>query len=147
MAFEEIDCVNQLMPLDAVPRDGVRFRARKVGSRHKSGEFKRYIELTIGKGLAAKLHLQGERSALRLMFGTGEDVGKIALTVDKSAGKFAVKARKNGTWVATINAATAEGLFALEFPAFCVEAELASLTGKPSFATCTVTPEMLAVDD
>ncbi len=147
MAFEEIDCVSPVMPLDGVPRDGIRFLPRKLGSRRNPGEFTRYIELTIGKGLATRLHLQGERSAMRLLFGTGEDAGKIAMTVDRTAGKFVVKARKNGTWTVTINAATADGLFALDFPAFCVEPELAALPGKPTFATCQVSPQMLAVAD
>lgn len=147
MAFEEIECLNQTMPLDALPRDGLRFKARKLGSRKAPGEFNRYIAVTIGAGLAAKLHLAGDKSALRLLFGTGDDAGKIGLTVDKAAGRFAVKRQKSGTWGFTINAATAEGLFALEFEPFCVEPEVVAVAGKPSFATAQVTPAMLAAGD
>lgn len=148
MAFEEIDFVGKAtMAIDAVPYMGVRLRPRKVAGRHATSGRPGYIELNIGRGLAAKLHLSGDKSALRLMFGTGDDAGKIGLTVDKDSGRFPVKRNKRDVWTATINAATAEGLFALEFPPFCVEPELVSLPGKPTFAVIRVTEAMLAVDE
>lgn len=145
MAFAEIECVNPVANLDAVPPAGVRVRSRALGGRH--GGKVRYIEMTLGRALAAKLKLSGDKAGCRLLFGSDEDAGKIALNVDMTLGKFRARKLKNETWGLTINAATAEGLFSLDFPPFAViTPEVLAPAGLPPMLTFQASDAMLAVD-
>ena len=92
--------------------------------------------------------LLGESTRLQLSFGTDRDAGKIALSVDISAGQFEARRLKSGGYRLTINAASAEGLFALDFPAFTVApVAVVSRMGKPPMAVFAASPAMLAVED
>lgn len=152
MAWSEIECVKPVAGLDAVSDTGVRVKARKF--KRRNGAFAYWIELTLGRSLAKALKLPGElgnrdQAAVRLMFGMGEDAGKIGITCDVTQGKFMAKrSAKRGTWSIAIGAASCDGLFALEFPTFAVDqAAVLAPAGKPPIATFAASPEMLAVAD
>ena len=69
------------------------------------------------------------------------------LCVDQERGKFKAARKGDGAYSLSINGASAEGLFALEFPAFTVEtAEVVRPPNLPPVATFTASPEMLAAD-
>ena len=149
MAFSDIECVNPVKPgAGAVPPAGVRIIGRSLGQRKSVGGGKtHYIQLQIGASLARGLCLTAERHQLRLLFGIGEDAGQIMLAVDNTAGKFLAKRDKKGNYVSTINAATADGLFALQFPAFTVaQVEVQRAPGCPAAAVFAASPEMLKVE-
>lgn len=147
MAFEDIECVNPVNGLDGVPPDGVRVKACKLGGR--GGRVVHYIQLKIGAKLAAKISLAAEKHQLRLLFGTDVDAGKIKVSVDNAAGRFLARRDKNGNYALTINAASADGLFALDFPVFAVvDAEpIRPANGQPPHFVFRASTEMLAVDD
>ena len=149
MAFEEIERLAAAVAINALPSTGLRISTRRAPSgRGKEGQNdRRFIVVQIGAVLARRLKLIGEKSALRIMFGTGEDAGKIGLTVDQTAGRFKAHCNKAGAWLTNINAKTAAGLFALEFPAFCViEPPVLAPDGQPPIVTFDASPEMLAAD-
>jgi len=117
MAFETIECVNP--PKDGAakaPSGGVQVSARKLGSRN--GREVRYIRLQIGAQLAKAVSLVAETQKVLLLFGSGEDAGKVRVAVPPTGGGFTAKRDKAGNYAVTVNAATAEGLFALDFPSF-----------------------------
>lgn len=145
MPFETIENCKPVNMLDAIPSDGVRIGPRRLESR---GTETVYIKLQIGVGLAKKLVLTGEKVALALAFGTGRDAGKIRVSVDVKAGQFVATRDKKGGYSISINKATAEGLFALDFPVFAVpEVEVVHAQGQPPAAIVEVSEQMLAVDD
>lgn len=113
MAFETIDRVGAVKP-SLAPADGIRFSTRSAarGSRFIVGE--------IGKDLSHELVLRGEQTSIALMVGHGTDVGKIACHVDVTTGQFDCKRTKRGSYRFTINAASADGLFTLDFEPFNV---------------------------
>lgn len=117
MAFENIECINPSAHVKAIPEDGVRVAARALKKKGGDG-VTRYIRVTIGAALARQLSLTGDEHGLMVLFGRDNDAGKIKLSVDNTAGKFRAKRAKGGSYAFTINAATAEGLFALEFETF-----------------------------
>ncbi|MFN7028410.1 MAG: hypothetical protein ACK4PC_03495 [Sphingopyxis sp.] len=150
MAWESISNKKPVNTAAEVPAAGVRLAPRKMGWARggKSGET-RYIKLSIGAELAKKLGLITETVRLRLLFGRDSDAGKIAISVDAETGNFLAKRDKAGRYTLTINQATAEGLFALDFPAFnvaLVEA-VRPENGQPRRAAFKVSPAMLAVAD
>lgn len=106
MAFENIECVKPVAAAATkVPADGVLVSARKLGARGKSGNMTRYLRVQIGAKLARSISLTAETHRLRLLFGTAEDAGKIMVSVDNEAGKFAAKREKTGSYSTTIEAA------------------------------------------
>lgn len=108
----------------------------------------RYIRVQIGAVLAKKLCLQGDLTRLRLQFGTGSDAGKIAASVDVTNGGFEAKKDKQGRYALTINQRTADGLFALDFPAFTVSpVDVIEKDRTPPVAVFTASDAMLAVED
>lgn len=109
----------------------------------------RYIQLSIGANLAKAIALTQDAHQLRLLFGTGADAGKIMVSVDNTAGRFRAARGKAGHYTATINAATADGLFALEFPAFTVAGVEAvrPVNGKPPHFVFKASADMLSVED
>ncbi|WJY18686.1 hypothetical protein QQS45_00075 [Alteriqipengyuania flavescens] len=146
MAFETIENCAPAKPA-AVPADGVRFTARTLQRRDRKAPA-RFILLSIGAALAKRLALSGERTSLALAFGSGSDAGKMRLSVDVSSGSFPAKRDKKGNYNLTLNAATADGLFALEFePASVPEVEVGAAMGKPPFAIVDLPEAMLALDD
>lgn len=143
MAFEEIEWIGQPVAIDALSPNGVRVRPRAFKTKHGT---KHWIEINLGKSLATKLSLLGDESGLRLMVGTGEDAGKLSLTPDQG-GRFKAKRCKSGSYRVAINAASAEGLFALGFDAFAViDVEVLAPPGKGKFAVFAISEAMLAAE-
>lgn len=148
MAFEEIACVS---PAKAggkkSPPNGVAVTARKLGTR--SGKQIHYIRIEIGAVLARGIALTQDNHRLRLLFGTGSDAGKVQVSVDNAAGKFAAKRTRSGSYVITINAATADGRFALTFDPFtdgpCEP--IRPQNGQPPHFVFKASAGMLAVED
>lgn len=90
----------------------------------------------------------GDLTRLRLQFGDGSDAGKIALSVDVTNGGFEAKKDKQGRYALTINQRSAEGLFALDFPAFTVSpVEVKERPHTPPLAIFKASDPMLAVED
>jgi hypothetical protein len=146
MPFEVIDNVAKLAAQLSVFPDGVRVEPRSLAMR-KGGERTRYIKVTIGAQLAKKLVWRDESQRIDLAFGTGRDAGKIRASVNISAGQFMAKRDKQGRYVFTINAATADGLFALTFPAFDIQTlDPVSEIGKPPALVFAASDAMLAAD-
>lgn len=147
MAFEDIDVVNPKKTTPSkVPSDGVLVQSRRLSSR--SGKEVHYIRIAIGAKLAKAISLVIEECRVRLAFGTGPDAGLIQVSVDNSTGKFIAKRTAKGDYALTINEATADGRFALEFEAFTrspVEA-IRPENGKPPHFVFKASREMLAVD-
>lgn len=148
MAFEEIECVKPAgAAVIACPADGVRLTAPKIT--RKTGHIVQFIRLTIGAKLARGIALTQDSHGLRLMFGTGADAGMVIVSVDNSAGKFRAKRAKSGGYALTINAGTAEGLFALQFPPFNVSPveAIRPENGKPPHFSFRASAEMLKCED
>jgi hypothetical protein len=145
MPFEVIEnCNTQAVPTGVVP-DGIRVQPRAV-SRRKGGTTK-FIKVTVGTALARKLVWREESHRIDLAFGAGKDAGKIRASINVSGGQFLAKRDRHGRYAFTINAATAEGLFALDFPAFDLAAiEPVSEIGKPPALVLKASDEMLATD-
>lgn len=145
MAFEAIEFVGA--PVKAsVPAGGVRVSSR--GAAPRGGALVRFIQIKFGSKLAEQLCLKLEQVGLSVQFGSGRDAGKIAFSVDASTGAFLAKRDKNGGYSFTINARTADGLFALDFPPFVVEKpEILTLMGKPPIAVFACSEAMLAAGD
>lgn len=70
----------------------------------------------------------------------------IGLSVDAQAGGFRARRAKDGGYVMTINAASAEGLFALDFPAFVAEASVTHVQNKPPMAVFRASAAMLEAE-
>lgn len=144
MAFEEIERVGA-PPKSDIPDDGVRVSSRAAAAR---GVPTRYIAIQVGERLAKALVLRGEETRLKLQFGTDRDAGKIALSVDVTSGQFPAKRDKQGRYKLTINGASAEGLFALDFPSFTVTpVEVISRRDECPMAVFKASDAMLAVAD
>lgn len=151
MAFEDIECVNPASAAAAkVPPAGVSVRPRMLGRAPRAGGGHiRYICIRIGAELARGVSLSQPEHRLRLLFGTAEDAGKIRISVDNQGGKFLAKRDKKGNYALTLNAASAEGLFALEFAPFAVERcePLRPANGQPPHFVFAASKDMLDVDD
>jgi hypothetical protein len=149
MAWDSIENLKPKPLNAAVPDSGVRVTARALKSRKDGAAPTRYICVTLGAGLAKKLSLLNETAGVRLLFGTGGDVGKIAISVDATTGNFQAKRDKAGRYTLTINAATAVNRFSLDFPAFTVPSveALRPENGQPPRAVFKMSPAMLVVAD
>lgn len=131
----------------AVPADGVLVRGRKI-------EFKRgkrpahWIEILIGPQLAQKLCIDKlELCRLQIMFGTGVDAGKIAITLDAKHG-FEATRTKTGNHRVTVNQHSCAGLFALSFDTFTVPAvRVEHAHAKPPLAVFKASEAMLKAED
>lgn len=67
---------------------------------------------------------------------------------DQDKGQFPAKRDKAGRYRLSIGGASADGLFALDFPAFCViEPPVVRAPGCPPACTFDCSAEMLAVAD
>lgn len=144
MPFDEIEFVGA--PRAAtVPPAGVRVVSRRAG---RPPSITRFIQITIGKSLAARLVMKMDEIRMAVAFGSGADAGKIRLSVDATAGGFTARKNKQGCYALTINAATADGLFSIDFDAFAVEVvDVTEQAHRPPFATFACSEGMLAVED
>ncbi len=93
---------------------GVRIQGRQMKSRI-NGNVSKYIQITLGKQLASSLIMTMPHHNLILQFGTGEDAGKLAITLDNQQGQYPSKRSKNGQYSVSIPAAVAQGRMLLEF--------------------------------
>lgn len=156
MAFEDID--NLAPPkAAAIPPAGVRVSSRGLNIKRGGVDrgAVRFIRIFIGAQLARGLGLTSDLVMLRLSFGSDADAGKIMIAAPAGGGDFPARRDKGGSYALTINATTADGLFALDFPAFVVEKlTVAPPTmpkdgspGLPPRAIFAASAAMLAVDD
>lgn len=148
MPFETIENLKPVAISSASPADGVQVSARKLAIPPKrGGHLARYIRILVGADLAKKLVWRGESERIDLAFGTDRDAGKIRASINHSGGQFVAKRDKQGRYSITINAATAEGLFALDFPAFSLPSlEPVVAMGTPPALVFKASDAMLAVD-
>lgn len=149
MAFEEIECLRKVVVKGGkVPADGLRVSSRALGSRG-GGAHTRYIRVQIGPVLAKGIGLGKDEHGLRVLFGRDEDAGKIRVSVDNEAGKFRARRDKAGGYSFIINAATADGLFAMTFPEFSEERveAIRPANGQPPHFVFRASAAMLAVED
>lgn len=148
MSWESIDNVKPTK--DTTPPHGLRISSRglNVTRGGKPRGETRFIKIGIGKDLARKLALTGENVSVRLLFGSAENAGKIKISVDATTGNFNAKRDAAGNYNLTINKASAEGRFALDFPAFSINAveALRPQNGQPPHCIFKASAEMLAVD-
>lgn len=148
MAFEMIECLNAAKPpASKVPPAGIQAGVRKLGSR--AGKEVRYIRLQIGAQLAKAVSLTAETQKILLLFGSGEDAGKVRVAVPATGGAFAAKRDKSGCYVVTINTASAEGLFSLTFETFRIERcePIRPTNGQSPHFVFQASGDMLAVED
>jgi hypothetical protein len=145
MPFETIENLKALSAQIGVFPDGIRVQARSLKTR--GGGQTRFIKVTVGAQLARKLVWRDEAVRIDLAFGSGKDAGKVRASVNISAGQFIAKRDKQGRYVFTINAATADGLFALTFPDFDIPAlDPVSAMGTPPALVFAASEAMLAAD-
>lgn len=145
MPFETIENLKALSAQVAVFPDGLRVQARSLKKR--GGGLTRFIKVIVGAQLAKKLVWRDETVRIDLAFGSGRDAGKIRVSVNVSSGQFIARRDRQGRYVFTINAATAEGLFALDFPEFDIPAiEPVSAVGAPPALIFAASEAMLAAD-
>ena len=146
MGFEKLDNVKPPSAGD-VPADGLYVKCRKL-THSKTGNVARWIAVKMGPALCKKLCLINPDVNLSVMFGTGNDAGKIAVSVDMNDGSFQAKRDAKGGYGFTINAATADGLFSTDFPAFAVaEPDVRHREGTAPVLIFKASEPMLAVDD
>ncbi|MGL5446569.1 MAG: hypothetical protein ACRDBL_04590 [Rhabdaerophilum sp.] len=147
MPFETIENLKALSAQISVFPDGVRVQARTAGRTRRGGGQTRFIKVTVGAQLARKLVWRDEVVRIDLAFGSGRDAGKIRASVNLSAGQFVARRDRQGRYVFTINAATADGLFALTFPDFYIPAlDPVSAIGTPPALIFAASEAMLAAD-
>jgi hypothetical protein len=148
MSWESIDNVKPTK--NTTPPHGLRISSRglNVIRGGKARGETRFIRIHIGKDLARKLGLTGENVGVRLLFGSAENVGRIKISVDATTGNFNAKRDAVGNYNLTINKASAEGRFALDFPPFNINAveALRPQNGQPPHCIFKASAEMLAVD-
>lgn len=143
MSWEPID---NIAPAKAasIPPKGVAVAVRTLGL--KSGGKVRYIRMVVGPLLAKSLCLITPEIGMRLALGGGEHAGQVALSVDNTHGNFRAKRAKDGSYVLTINAASADGLFSLTFAPFAADAGIVHARDTPPMAAFRVPADMLAAD-
>lgn len=138
--------ISNIAPAKAalVPPKGVGVSVRTLGTR--GGGKIRYIRMVIGPALAKSLCLVTPEIGMRLSLGGGEHAGQIALSVDNAKGNFRAKRGKDGGYVLTVNALSAEGLFSLSFAPFAVEVTVIHASNVPPLAAFKAPADMLDAD-
>ena len=109
MGFQAIDNLSDRTT--AVPKDGIRVKARPVGAAF--GKDKKIIQFFLGRNLGEKL---SEFTAADVLVGDGDDSDKIAIWF-RDGGAFSVTSNKSCRFL-TIGQKTVEDLFGTEFPEF-----------------------------
>ena len=151
MAFNIIENITKSSSAgQTIPVAGVKVTARKLTRAAKMGGGEvRFIRIEIGALLATAISLVDADRNVHVLFGTDCDAGKLAISVDNVAGDFKAKRNKSGGYALTISQASADGLFALEFPTFTIDKceAIRPENGKPPQFVFKASAEMLAVDD
>lgn len=112
--------------------DGARLQFRRL----RRGEREtRFLMLTIGRQASRKLALQSENTKVHLLFGTGEDKGQLAITVDNTDGAFMAKRNKQYEYIVPIPMASVTGKVNVPFETiYCKTMEIKKLDPtKPVF--------------
>lgn len=150
MSWETIENLKPASQQEATPPLGLRISSRglKISRGKRPGET-RFIKIAIGKELARKLAINGDTAGLRLLFGADENVGKVKISVDATTGNFQAKRDKAGNYIVTLNQASADGRFSLDFPAFTINAveALRPQNGQPPHCIFKASAAMLAAAD
>lgn len=115
MAFIELD--NTAPPKITVPELGVVVGSRQAG---RDGRKVRYLAVAVGAKVSKSLGLTLAEHGVSVKAGTGDDVGKIAITAN-AQGKFRAKRQKAGHYLLTVNGNAISGRFALDFAKFAVD--------------------------
>lgn len=128
MTWETIENVKPTNP-GGPPADGVVITLRKVG---RGASRAGYYAIRVGVALAKKVGLGTDIESVRIMSGTGTDVGKIAVVTD-AAGTFKARRQKNGCYLLPVSSVAARGLFAPDFAPLTVSRceAIKPLTGQP----------------
>lgn len=150
MAFEVIENLKKVYKKAACPVAGVKVTARVLKRAEKMGGGEsRFIRIMVGAQLARSISLAQPNHNLKLAFGTEADAGKIQVSVDNAQGGFPAKRDKVGNYALTINAQTADGLFALTFPEYLIDRieAIRPENGKPPHFVFKASDDMLAVED
>lgn len=151
MSWDIIDNVKPSKSTLTIPPHGIYVASRGLKVRRGGkdrGEI-RFIKISLGRDLARKLVLNTDSIGVKLMFGSEENRGKIKISIDATSGNFIAKPSKNGIFTITLNSASAEGLFALDFPSFAIPTveALRPSNGQPPHCIFRVSDAMLAVED
>lgn len=149
MPFETIERVGPAPAAPAVPANGLQVSCRAMKSRSRTdAEPTRWITIRIGADLARAAGYHQASQPVDLAIGTGNDAGKIAVLLNQR-GTFTAKGKPGKNYAITINAASAEGLFALEFESF-TRAPIEVIrpeNGSAKFFTFMGTDQLFAADD
>lgn len=150
MAFEEIECVGSQRVSNPYPEDGIAVMSRALNVRRgvASHGRVRFIKLVVGAELAKAVSMVLPKVGVSLHFGTGAHAGQIKVSVDARDGKFVAKRNKRDAYTITLNAASTDGLFSMDFPAFSQAAiEPVFTQGKAPFFIFQASAEMLAIEE
>lgn len=115
MSWTPIEKVSEGRRKRSVPAEGVAVMVQRTLA--WGGQEVRYIKISIGTQLAARLGLKDAEYPVRLMIGSAADAGMIGVFIDEN-GPFAARRQKDDRYVLTLSARDAEGRFALDFPRF-----------------------------
>lgn len=151
MTWETIDNLQPVKLSNQTPPMGVRVSCRTmIGRKKKDGsimpDIKR-IDIMIGAQLAEGAGMDIERQPVRLMLGSGNDTGKIAVMPNKT-GPFTATGKPGGVRRICIGQLSAEGLFALEFESFTRDnlEVVKPVSGQPAYFAFLATGSMLDAD-
>lgn len=120
MAWESIARVSRKnhTASDSLPADGVRVSMRSTRSR-SSKTVHNYVVIRVGAALAGKLMFAKEQP-VRLMMGTGDDAGQLAVVIDPAAKFLARQQPKAPEWWITIPPVEAAERFSFPLETFTV---------------------------
>jgi hypothetical protein len=139
MAFELIRNVGGGSSGQTLAPEGARISSRVMGKRGGAVEKTRFIKIEVGAMVAKTIGLSLEKHKVKLLSGTGNDVGKVAISPDNAEGDFPCKRAASGAYVITINERAAMGLFSLVFETIHVDkAEIVRIPSVPHTAVLEV---------
>jgi hypothetical protein len=124
---------------------GARVRWRKLKRKHGEG-YSEYAYIVVGAKAATALALKSEKHGLSVMFGTGEEAGKLAITVDNEKGGFIAKRTNGGDYSFTMSSETVAGKMKAAFDTIELEKiEIVKIDpSKPYFGIIDISAAVLA---
>lgn len=102
-------------PKNACPVDGVRVSTRGGSSKKPTAGF---VAIQIGSTLASKMGFAAEAVPVRLMLGSDNDAGKLAIVLDPTGGFVAKGKPGKGYRIAIGMRSAAQAGLATDFPGF-----------------------------